>query len=65
MRLIILAGGNVVWESFVNFLDVRGGGGREGGSWGGGGWRWLPGTMLDWTTFYSDKFGISEKLVSG
>ena len=33
MRLIILAGGNVVWESFVNFLDVRGGGrdvGRHG-----------------------------------
>ena len=29
---------------------------------GGGGDR---GTMLDWTTFYSDKFGISEKLVSG
>ena len=37
MRLIILAGGNVVWESFVNFLDVRGGGGREGGSWFEGG----------------------------
>ena len=37
MRLIILAGGNVVWESFVNFLDVRGGGGMEGGSWFGGG----------------------------
>ena len=54
MRLIILAGemlsGN---PSLIFYNQSRGRGGVGGG------------TMLDWTTFYSDKFGISEKLVSG
>ena len=51
-------GKNIVWKSIVNFLALP-------WSEGGRGRGRDRGTMLDWTTFYSDKFGISEKLVSG
>ena len=49
-------GKNIVWKSVVNFSALPGRKSEGGGD---------RGTMLDWTTFYSDKFGISEKLVPG
>ena len=58
MRLIIPARGKILsGNPSLIFQFWRGESGEgEGGD---------RGTMLDWTTFYSDKFGISEKLVPG